>query len=759
MTRAPATIAILAWNSWETTRACLDSLRPSLGVRDQVVVVDNGSTDGTAAGLSLYPWVDVVSNPENRGFAGGCNDAAAQARHEVIIFLNNDTVLAHQWIDPLVAAFQDPLVGAAGPRSNFVSGPQLVDGNLYSTRSELRSFARRWQAEHRGQTSEATRLVGFCLAVRRSVFEQIGGFDESYGIGGFEDDDLSQRIVKAGYRLVIRHDSFVHHEGHKTFDANGLDWHAEQESNRSRFELAHGKLTPGAPSVRLSACLIVKDEEERLPACLSALDGLVDEIVIYDTGSTDRSIELARSLGATVIEGYWDDHFARARNAALDHCTGDWVLWVDADEVIRTRPGVSLKSILARTQDGVDAWSVLINNAVGNGTSSQIRHQATRLFRRERCEWAGRIHEQVVRRGDAGNIAHARLDDEVWIDHSGYLAEVVTQRNKTERNIRMAQAEVEKADGWERSHSLTSLARSLMMGGRLQEALENAGKALDGTSNPITRRVAARTALEASLELGRLEDARAWCSRLAAEGADDTTVRCLEAFIRLRSREWGAALELLDTVSPDHVSQDGFAMSRGALAAKKAQALDGMGRYGEAADQLLGAMNDEGTIDTHLGLLVDLMIRSDRPLELLARSIPAERTVLFMAQLLQLEPGVSDRVLEACFTSGVQTRHVLATASKLALQLPLERMLVWSARLRAAGYGASCPLVAVAETSEDLLERARAAMSAHAAFREPRSTVLFDQAFRRASAEQREQIRMEASVLSPDLVGFAVLPG
>src|SRR3954463_12674570 len=97
MSRCPVTIVIPVWNEWELTRACLDSLRPTLGVRDEVIVVDNGSKDGTAKGLARYPWVRTVSLPENLGFAAGCNAGAAVAGGAVVVFLNNDTLLTGHW--------------------------------------------------------------------------------------------------------------------------------------------------------------------------------------------------------------------------------------------------------------------------------------------------------------------------------------------------------------------------------------------------------------------------------------------------------------------------------------------------------------------------------------------------------------------------------------------------------------------------------------------------------------------------------------
>ena len=122
--RPVATIVVPAWNAWEHTERCLLSLRPTLGARDQVVVVDNGSTDGTREALGAYGWVEVVANDENQGFARGCNQGAARARGGVLVFLNSDTVVPSGWLDELLAPFEMGDVGAVGPRSDNVSGRQ-----------------------------------------------------------------------------------------------------------------------------------------------------------------------------------------------------------------------------------------------------------------------------------------------------------------------------------------------------------------------------------------------------------------------------------------------------------------------------------------------------------------------------------------------------------------------------------------------------------------------------------------------------------
>lgn len=217
-------IVILAWNASHLTKACLKSLNPTLRAGDQVIVVNNGSVDDTIEVVEKFDWVDPVICFKNHGFAGGNNRGAAIAENDIIIFLNNDTLFPdREWISKLVDPFYDGRVVATGPASDNVSG---IQGVINSKNASAHYY-------------EIERLVGFCLAVRRSTFEQVGGFDENFATGGYEDDDLGIRLMKHGM-MVFCPFAFVQHLGHKTFDANGLDWYAVQERNRLYFEEKHG---------------------------------------------------------------------------------------------------------------------------------------------------------------------------------------------------------------------------------------------------------------------------------------------------------------------------------------------------------------------------------------------------------------------------------------------------------------------------------------------------------------------------------------
>ena len=240
-------------------------------------------------------------------------------------------------------------------------------------------------------------MAGFCLAVRTEAFRVAEGFDEGYAIGGFEDDDLCMKLRAMGHRLLVAHGSYVHHAAHATFVANEVDWHEQQVENQGRFREKWG--SDGVPPLSLiSVCLIVKDEEEMLASCLESVADIADEIVVYDTGSTDGTVEIARAAGARVIEGYWDDSFARARNAALAHARGEWVVSLDADETFLADPE-ALRTLLEDRRSNVEAYLVAIENLHGAGNARSV-HTAIRLFRRTSSTWRHRLHEQVVAADD-----------------------------------------------------------------------------------------------------------------------------------------------------------------------------------------------------------------------------------------------------------------------------------------------------------------------------------------------------------------------
>lgn len=724
VTRPAASIVVVTWNAWEWTRACLESLRPTLGVRDQVIVVDNGSTDATVRRLAGYPWLRVIANPENRGVAAGRNQGGAVAAGEAVVFLDPDTVLPRRWLDALLAPFADPEVAAAGAVSNYASGAQLLSPVPYTSVRAMHPFARGWEQAHRGQVQPAERLDGFCLAVRGSALRGCQGFDERYGSGALAADDLCRELLCRGGRLVVSRACFVHHAGQASIRANGVDFAGLRAAGERVYSAKWGVAARTEP--RVSACLIVRDEEENLPACLSSVAGLVDEVVVYDTGSVDGTRELARQLGALVVEGYWDDDFARARNAALAHCTGDWILWLDADETLTTDPA-RLRSTLAGTSEGLDGFLVPISNAVGTGLSAEVVHSAVRLFRRAGCRWQGALHEQILR-WDGAAPQLARLDH-ARIEHRGYLDAVMAQRGKAARNLKVAQAAADRADtDGDPGQRLVDLGRAQFTAGQFAQAVLSCRSGAQRTGLAPSRRLGYRVAAEAALRLGRPQQALECLADLSAAGGHPALVASLSGRAQLLAGRPEEALATLSGVREACVDEDGFGYGPHTVAADRVAALAALGRAREALLVCLQVLSAEAAMDVPLVQVVELVRASGSSFAELARAVPATRLPHVLGQALLLPVDTADELMEAVAAAHPDQLAVLAGASRLAVRLGVQRALVWATRLRARGLGSACPLLAIgADPGRSLADRALALASAHAHFRDARAERLLDQ--------------------------------
>ena len=234
-----ASIIILALNQLAHTRACLESIAAHTPSPHEVIVVDNGSTDGTPEFLKqwqvTHPNCAVIRNETNRGFAAGNNQGLAVAKEEILVLLNNDILVTPGWIEGMTAALDaDAGTGLIGPVSNRVSGPQQIPTN-YINDVAMFDFAKSWREQNQGQSQAVTRLVGFCLLFKRAVLDAIGGLDESFGSGNFEDDDFCLRAKFAGFGSRIARGVFIHHAGSQTFRGAKIDYRQAMLRNWDLF--------------------------------------------------------------------------------------------------------------------------------------------------------------------------------------------------------------------------------------------------------------------------------------------------------------------------------------------------------------------------------------------------------------------------------------------------------------------------------------------------------------------------------------------
>ncbi|QKE75387.1 glycosyltransferase [Arthrobacter citreus] len=214
-------IIILTYNQLEVSKKCFESLAKYTKEDEvEIIVIDNGSTDGTREYLKSKPSFITIFNEINMGFAKGCNQGIEVATGENILFLNNDTIVTENWLEAMLKLlYSNEKIGMVGPVSNYVSGLQRINVD-YQNDQEINEFSLRYCASVKGMSKQALRLVGFCLLVRRELIEKLIGFDERFKLGSFEDDDICLRTILEGFEMHIALDSFVHHYGHMTFNGN-----------------------------------------------------------------------------------------------------------------------------------------------------------------------------------------------------------------------------------------------------------------------------------------------------------------------------------------------------------------------------------------------------------------------------------------------------------------------------------------------------------------------------------------------------------
>lgn len=240
--RPSATVVIPCFNAWEYTEACLSSLARCTPEPYDVVLIDNGSTDGTSERFQAVGSGTLVRNAENLGFSIAANQGIELAAGDVVVLLNNDTIVTEGWLGALLDALvADEDVGVAVPVSNFVIDPQKVPVTYSAAPGEeLEAFAADRAHRLAGQGRDLTRISGLCMAIRRELLAQIGGFDPRFRLGNFEDDDFALRARSAGWRLRLREDSFIHHFGHRAFAQIEEDFDALLHENAARFCLKWG---------------------------------------------------------------------------------------------------------------------------------------------------------------------------------------------------------------------------------------------------------------------------------------------------------------------------------------------------------------------------------------------------------------------------------------------------------------------------------------------------------------------------------------
>ena len=245
-----ASIVIPVYNKWEYTAACLRSLAETpVKASFEVIVVDDGSSDGSFERLQAIEGIRALRNEENLGFIGSCNRAAEQARGDFIVMLNNDTQVLDGWLDALLDTFEQfPDTGLAGARLVYPDGRLQEAGGMIFNDASGWNYGRLDDASRPeyGFTREADYCSGACIALPAGLWRELGGFDPLYTPAYYEDTDLAFRVRRHGLKVRVQAAAtIVHHEGVTSGTDISSGTKRYQAVNREKFlerwrdELAH----------------------------------------------------------------------------------------------------------------------------------------------------------------------------------------------------------------------------------------------------------------------------------------------------------------------------------------------------------------------------------------------------------------------------------------------------------------------------------------------------------------------------------------
>jgi len=210
--------------------------------------------------------------------------------------------------------------------------------------------------------------------------------------------------------------------------------------------------------------MIVKNEEPTLARILACAQTFCDEMIVVDTGSTDRTVEIAKEMGAQVFHFEWIDDFAAARNYSLQQCTSDWIIWLDADDYIPEACQEKLK-ILKQTdleQESLNAVLIPYHITFDEAGNCNLNLRRERLLRRKAgFKWEHPLHEVIYVTGEK------KIRDDIWIEHRA----ISKHKNSTQRNILLLAKAMQRDENLNNPRMLYIAGRELLVQQMYDEAL------------------------------------------------------------------------------------------------------------------------------------------------------------------------------------------------------------------------------------------------------------------------------------------------
>lgn len=417
-------ILMPTWNTKAVTLQAIRYICEKTYLPFRLFVLDNRSEDDTFKAL-MYEFskdrrITLIRKETNVGWVGGINclmqERAANNPAPYVLWMNSDVFVTNDWLSRLLWHLEHEDYGAIGPKSNYVMWRQAIATPQPTNSPTMDWFADKLWFDHYHHSVETKLLIGFCLLMKSEVCEKIGLLDaETFGQGFSSDLDYSIRLGKAGIKMGIAEDCFVHHLGNVSFAEwrkTNTDQTYEEQLKEKDIRLRKKWGDAEVDNLfdegdKLSVCIIALNEAKTLPKALENIHPIADEIIIgVDSRSTDNTLEVAHNFGQAFELNFVN--FAQARNETLKRATGDWLLWADADDWVDAQAAYTIKGLTKR-KDFLTAFAfstaLIDSKGVVMNQNSRVR-----LFRNRRgYHFEHFVHENVTLRGDNFGLANVTI--------------------------------------------------------------------------------------------------------------------------------------------------------------------------------------------------------------------------------------------------------------------------------------------------------------------------------------------------------------
>jgi glycosyltransferase involved in cell wall biosynthesis len=394
-------------------RHCIQSIQNETENFELICACAEGDSE-VASFLSTYPRLTVLTYSCEVDFANRLLPLVENLRCEFVALVDSQCIVTTGWLTGMLAvSLHDERNGLVGPMTNLGLGSQICSNEVIGDR-DLQTIAS--QRKNTRQLMLTDCLGDFCLLFRRSMMVNL---ISSQSLPCIDSSSLRDICVVHGMRLVVATNVYVH-----------------QQAARLRESAPVRPQPAQVPCPKLSVCLIVRDNEKIIYGCIESIRPWVDEIVVVDTGSRDKTKSICEALGARVFDFEWCDDFSAARNESLRFASGEWILWMDSDDVIPEEQGRRLRELIDGPHDSRRLGYVMQVRCISKFANEMTVVDHVKMIRNlPGIRFEHRIHEQIlpsIRRMN-GEVGFT----DIFLVHIGSSQVLKSRERKLDRDLRI----------------------------------------------------------------------------------------------------------------------------------------------------------------------------------------------------------------------------------------------------------------------------------------------------------------------------------